>query len=42
MITEDRATGLSSKPSSFVNTLYDGHVGLTHKSYLKHEIDASH
>ena len=38
VIVEERPTGTSSPPSSFVILFVDGHSGLRHKSYLKHEI----
>ena len=35
---EERSTGTSSPPSSFVIKFRNGHEGLRHKSYLKHEV----
>ena len=34
----ERPTGSASPPSSFVIKFDDGHEGLRHKSYLKHEL----
>ena len=38
MVTEARATDTESLPSSFVIKFDNGHVGIRHKSYMRHEI----
>ena len=38
VLVEERSTGTASPPSSFIIIFEDGHSGLRHKSYMKHEI----
>ena len=38
VISEARTTNTESLPSSFVIDFDNGHSGIRHKSYLKHEI----
>ena len=38
VVVKERPTGTASPPSSFVIKFVDGHEGLRHKSYMKHEL----